>query len=108
MAGKDKLAAALSGEEPIKRGRGYRLSTEQPTAAEPAQETQQAEPREQNTRNQEIKKPRKEEEVKRRKYNYETREDLIRRMKRVALDEDRKMYEVIEEAMEEYLAKRSA
>ena len=107
MAGnRNKLANMLSGEEPIKKGRGYRLSTEQPVA-EPAQQAQ-AEPREQDTRNQETKKSRKEDEVKRRKHNYEVREELIRRMKRVALDEDRKIYEVIEEAMEEYLAKRSA
>jgi hypothetical protein len=105
---KNKLANMLSGEEPIKKGRGYRLSTEQPVAGEPAPEVRQVEPHEQDSRNQETKKPRKEEEMKRRKYNYEVREELIRKMKRIALEEDRKIYEVIEEALSEYLAKRSA
>ena len=34
------------------------------------------------------------------------RADLIKAMKRVALEEDRKFYEVMEEAMEQYLDRR--
>jgi undecaprenyl pyrophosphate synthase len=56
-------------------------------------------------RNQESKKSRKEEEgaVTRIKTNYEIRQDYVRALKRIALDEERKIYDVIEEAIAEYL-----
>ena len=106
MAGKDKLAAALSEEKPIRRGRGYQLSTAKPTDELP--EAQDETPSTEPSRNLETKISRKEEGVKRRKLGYEIREDLIRQCKQVALDEDRKIYEVIEEALSEYLTKRAA
>jgi len=37
---------------------------------------------------------------------YQLREDLVKALKRVALDEDRNLYEVMEEAFEQYLAQR--
>jgi hypothetical protein len=106
MADKTKLANLLSGEEPIKKGRGYQLSTAQPAAVQPS--AQEEGPSVETSRNLETKNSRKEEAVKRRKLGYEIREDLIRQCKQVALDRDRKIYEVIEEALVEYLAKRSA
>jgi hypothetical protein len=39
---------------------------------------------------------------------YMLREDLIKSIKRLALEEDRKLYEVMEEALEEYLERRKA
>jgi undecaprenyl pyrophosphate synthase len=59
-------------------------------------------------RNQETKKSRKEEEgtVTRVKTNYEIRQDYVRALKRVAVDEGRKIYEVMEEAISEYLERR--
>jgi hypothetical protein len=106
MADKDKLANMLSGEQPIRKGRGYQLSTTQPDATQPA--AQDEAHITEASRNLEPKNSRKEEGIKRRKLGYEIREDLIRQCKQVALDGDRKIYEVIEEALVEYLAKRSA
>jgi undecaprenyl pyrophosphate synthase len=55
-------------------------------------------------RNQEIKKSRKEEGgVTRVKTNYEIRQDYVRALKRIAVDEERKIYDVLEEAIGEYL-----
>jgi len=36
---------------------------------------------------------------------YALREDLVKRLKRVALEEDKKLYEVMEDALVEYLAR---
>jgi hypothetical protein len=55
-------------------------------------------------RKEETKKSRKEERpVTRIKTNYEIRQDYVRALKRIAVDEERKIYEVIEEAIAEYL-----
>jgi hypothetical protein len=57
--------------------------------------------------NQEIKKSRKEESpFPRVKTNYEIRQDYVQALKRVAVDENRKIYEVMEEAIAEYLDRR--
>jgi hypothetical protein len=37
------------------------------------------------------------------KTNYEIRQDYVQALKRIALDEHRKIYEVIEEAIDQYL-----
>lgn len=44
--------------------------------------------------------------TKRTKRGYALRDDLIKSLKQVALDEDRKLYEVMEEALEEYVARK--
>jgi predicted transcriptional regulator len=51
-------------------------------------------------RKEEIKKSRIQERV---KTNYEIRRDYVQALKRVAVDEDRKIYEVMEQAIAEYL-----
>jgi hypothetical protein len=57
--------------------------------------------------NQEKKKSRKEENsFPRVKTNYELRQDYVKAFKRIAVDEDRKIYDVIDEAMGEYLKRR--
>jgi hypothetical protein len=40
------------------------------------------------------------------KTNYEIRQDYVQGLKRVALDESRKIYDVLEEAIGEYLERR--
>jgi hypothetical protein len=53
---------------------------------------------------QETKKSRKEESpVLRIKTNYEIRQEYLRALKRIAVEEERKIYEVLEEAIGEYL-----
>jgi hypothetical protein len=59
-------------------------------------------------RKQEFKKSRKEESpFTRVKTNYEIRQDYVRALKRIAVDEERKIYEVIEEAIAEYLERHN-
>ncbi len=59
------------------------------------------------SRNIETKKSRKQERITPRiKTNYEIRQDYVHAMKRVALDDGRKIYEVLEEAIEQYLEQR--
>lgn len=78
-----------------------RLSTEAMPAAAP-QERTSAET--QNSVSAETQK--RSEEPKRVNRGYMLREDLIKDVKRLALEDDRKLYEVMEEALEEYLARR--
>jgi hypothetical protein len=63
-------------------------------------------------RNQESKKSRNQETadnaISRVKTNYEIREDYVRAFKRIAVDEGRKIYQVLEEAMGEYLQRRAS
>ncbi|MBN9390812.1 MAG: hypothetical protein J0I20_22470 [Chloroflexi bacterium] len=47
-------------------------------------------------------------EPKRVSRGYKLREDLIKSLKRIALEEDRLLYEVMEEAMVEYLERKKA
>ncbi len=60
------------------------------------------------SRTQGIKKSRNQEgtEVTRTKTNYEIRDDYVLAMKRLAVDEGRKIYEVLESAIKEYLKKK--
>ncbi len=44
----------------------------------------------------------------RKKRGYALREDLVKACKRMALEEDRTLYEVMEEALEEYLKRKDA
>jgi hypothetical protein len=46
------------------------------------------------------------EKPKRTTRGYRLRDDLVKRCKRIAVEEERKLYEVMEEALEEYLARR--
>lgn len=96
MAGKKSdLDALLSNESappPIQRGQGMRLSTAAPTT--PATRT-----------NENAAPPRR---VKRVNRGYMLREDLIKACKQLALDEDRNLYEVMEDALEQYVARHQA
>lgn len=87
----------------FRRGKGFQLSTEEPaTTPSPAELNSRAtstnrEITNSSNRTQELTKP------KRIKRGYELREDLIKAVKRAAVDEDRSIYEIIEEAIESYL-----
>lgn len=109
MAGTDKenLAKSLASNTSrpaIRRGQGIRLSTDQPATPELPVDVPSA--------NQEIEKSGKEErtkqKVKRVKPGYELREDLVKACKRIAFEEERHNYEIVEEALEQYLARRAA
>ena len=109
-----------------RRGEGMRLSTEAPVEKDGVPqpttnvaETQQRESAEthnrinaetQNSGNAELREAPKEKKVKpgpkRINRGYALREDLIKALKRVAIDDDRNLYEVMEEAFEQYLAQR--
>jgi len=110
MADKNKLAAGLAADQPrpqIRRGAGVTLSTQQ---VEPAAESQDRIIAEvQQSENAETQKRGNAETQlgpKRVNRGYQLREDLIKDLRRVALNEDRKLYEVMEEAITEYLARK--
>jgi undecaprenyl pyrophosphate synthase len=91
---------------PLRRGRGFQLSTE--TTAEAQSPSEESSPS--VSRNRNIEKSRNRETVsakpRRIKRGYELREDLVRACKMIAAQEDRKIYEVMEEALEQYLEQR--
>ena len=99
---KKDLAAMLDGDTtkpPIRRGQGVRLSTEAPAAKAETQNSEIAET--QKRKNTETQgKP------KRVNRGYMLREDLIKEFKLLAVQEDRNLYEVMEEALETYLERR--
>lgn len=108
MAGTDKenLARSLAGNTSrpaIRRGQGIRLSTDGQAPPEA--------PIGELSGNQEIEKSGKEvrtkQKVKRVKPGYELREDLVKACKRIAFEEERHNYEIVEEALEQYLARRA-
>ena len=109
MANKKKLEELLP-EEPaspvIRRGKGIHLSTDvQQQAEHPSPRSGEIE----KGRNVEIEKrtsSRQGNRIERVKPGYEVRKDLLQAVKRLAVDEDRFNYEIVEEALEEYLRKK--
>lgn len=105
-----------------RRGEGMRLSTEAPVEQDgvpvsttSGAETQQRESAEAHNRinaeaqeRSSAKSQKADDAPKPKRINrgYQLREDLVKALKRVALDEDRNLYEVMEEAFEQYLAQR--
>ena len=108
MAGKKAALAAkldASSQKPaLRRGAGMRLSHEDSVAPSTPEETQKR-------RNAETPNPAQQDAVpspfKRVNRGYQLREDLIKQLRRIALDEDRTLYAVMEEAFEEYVARRA-
>ncbi len=106
MAGKKDLTALLGteGAKPaLRRGRGMRLSTDAAGGDEEAV----------NARTQERKNAQSHQRISatseptRVNRGYKLREDLIKACKRIALEEDRHLYAVMEEALEAYLTQRA-
>ncbi len=88
----------------IRRGRGMRLSTEPVEAAEGAIDAAQSDvPENAQSHNRTSAKQRQPSRVNR---GYALREDYVKQLKRIAVEEDRKLYEVMEEALAQYLARR--
>lgn len=110
MADKKRdLGSLLGGDAskpPIRRGQGMRLSTEPAPPEVPAQEEQTAQT--QKSGNAEAQKRTTAETQKRINRGYALREDLVKACKRIALEEDRNLYEVMEEALEQYIARWKA
>jgi len=95
MADKRKLGAMVDDDEPkpvFRRGQGMRLSTD-PEVQEEIEKSI----------NVETEKPPK---VPRRKPGYEIRIDLLNEAKKLAVDEGRFNYEIVEDALEDYLKKK--
>ncbi len=95
MAGdKDKLSQLL-GKDParpaIRRGQGVRLSTDSEQPIAPATHERRATVP----------------QIKRVNRGYTLREDYIKALKRIALDDGRKLYEVMDEALAAYLQART-
>jgi len=105
---KQDLAAGLaasSAKPQLRRGGGMHLSTEGVVDAE----TQNSEIA--SSQNSEIAQTQKRETAKtqgpkRVNRGYMLREDLVKEFKLIAVREDRNMYEVMEQALEEYLERR--
>jgi len=94
--GKKSIDELLSGDVPqgpVKRGQGMHLSTV--VHGQIAQEAQSGESAPPHNR---ISAPVR---VSR---GYKLRDDLVKQCKQIALDENRKLYEVMEEALERYVA----
>lgn len=105
MAGKKDLSALLGaqGAKPaLRRGQGMRLSTDPAGAPQDSSDAQTHE-RENASSHKRISAITEPIRVNR---GYKLREDLIKACKRIALDEDRHLYEVMEEALTTYLAGR--
>lgn len=104
MAGKKDLAALLGtadAKPALRRGRGMRLSTD---GAEGGGENAQTQEYENALSHQRTNAKAEPLRVNR---GYKLREDLIKACKRIALEEDRHLYEVMEEALAAYLAQRA-
>ncbi len=109
MAGKRNVSDLLDGtgkRTPIRRGRGFQLSTEEASEEQRTNEETSLD----FTRNRDIEKSRNREDEaakpRRIKRGYELREDLVKAFKVTAAEEGRKIYEVMEEALEQYLERR--
>jgi hypothetical protein len=88
----------------IRRGRGMRLSTEPAEADEVAIDAAQPDaPENAQSQDRTSAKTRQPSRVNR---GYALREDYVKQLKRIAVEEDRKLYEVMEEALAQYLARR--
>jgi hypothetical protein len=107
MADKKRdLGSLLGGESskpPIRRGQGMRLSTEPAPPEAPVQEETDAET--QKRENAGSQKRIGAETQKRINRGYALREDLVKACKRIALEDDRNLYEVMEEALEQYITR---
>lgn len=135
MPAKNELDAMLGGEQkkpPIRRGRGMQLSTEPQADAETQERinaaTQESEIAKsqsseivethnsddakvqegENAVSQDSEKAKDKPKWKRVNRGYTIRDDLIKTLKRLALDDERNMYELMEDALQEYIERRKS
>jgi predicted DNA-binding protein (UPF0278 family) len=105
MPGKKDLASMLGAETAhpkIRRGAGVRLSTEV-TAHSPSETAPET-----RTSATSHKRTNASKAPKRVNRGYKLREDLIKDCRRIALEEDQALYEVMEEALAEYIERYRA
>ncbi len=88
----------------IRRGRGMRLSTE--PLEDPDVATDVAQPDAHKNAQSQDRTSAKSRQPARVNRGYALREDYVKQLKRIAVEEDRKLYEVMEEALAQYLARR--
>lgn len=103
---KKDLAAMLGGDAPkpqIRRGLGVRLSTEDAPAAALQERSITASQNSEIAQSQKRTNAESQDKPKRVNRGYMLREDLIRDMRVLAVQEGRNLYEVMEEAFEAYL-----
>jgi hypothetical protein len=85
MAKNEEKLTGMLGTTPIRKGKGLQLSTDAKT-----QQRINAQSHERVNR------------------GYKLREDLIKECKRIALDENRNLYEVMEQALSEFIERQKA
>ncbi len=113
MPAKRSLDQMLSDDTPqptIRRGQGMRLSTESgQEAGAPLQEVGASERTSSHEGEiaQTHQRTNAKDEPRRVNRGYKLREDLVKACKRIALEEDRLLYEVMEEALEQYIARKA-
>ncbi len=100
MSAKRSLTDALKSKQPtrpIQRGEGFKLSTHNEEEQPAETKVGSASAQEHNgTKAQKILRPSKGQRI---------RTDLLKEVKRIAFEDDRKDYEVIEDALEQYIAR---
>jgi hypothetical protein len=109
MSDKNKLAGMFKKDQQkpqIQRGQGVRLSTSTPDTAQEEDctnaQTHKSASAETQQRTLVPTEPR------RISQGFKLRADLIKACKRIALDDDRKLYEVMEEALQQYIDRRKS
>ena len=102
----DALGQSLP-KRPIQRGPSFQLSStnEQETATPVAEQTTVPEP---ESTSAQVHKRTEPAPVKRVSQGQRLRVDLVRELKRIAFEDERKLYEVMEEALEQYIERRRA
>ena len=110
MPAKRDLSAALGRNLPkqdIQRGPPFHLSPNPEQDAPAINSPQPLAPAEDRTSAQ-VHKSAEASAIKRTSQGQRLRVDLMREMKRIAFEDERKLYEVMEEAMEQYIERRKA
>lgn len=109
MPGKDRLASLLSDQPGIRRGQGVRLSTDIQQSADAGASAHVSAQERSHVRSN-AKSHKRITAIahtsKRVNRGYMLREDLIKELKLIAVNEDRNLYEVMEEALEQFLKGR--
>jgi hypothetical protein len=105
----DDLLSEGAPQGPIRRGAGMHLSTVTPIASEVhssegAQVQKSEDALVHSGTSAQVQK--NESAQVRQSRGYKIRDDLVKECKRIALEEDRKLYQVMEEALEEYIQRK--
>ncbi|HSH77211.1 MAG TPA: hypothetical protein VLA19_01615 [Herpetosiphonaceae bacterium] len=104
----DDMLSAGTSKPVIRRGQGIRLSTDAAQEEAAAAEATAAAELESAQAHKRTNAPDRDEaaRVTRVSQGQRLRVDLVKELKRIAVEEDRKLYEVMEEALEQYIERR--